>query len=102
MNKKKLISLLVAAGVVISSIIFVIKSSSPFSKESYLEDYKEFIEKVSNENDSYSEDDWAETDETFEKYNEEWYNKFEPELSISEKLTITKYNAEYKIYRFIP
>ena len=102
MNKKKLISILIVAGVVISTIIYVVKSSSPNSKESYLEEYKEFIEKVSDENDSYSEDDWAETDETFEKYNEEWYNKFEPELSFSEKLTITKYNAEYKIYRFIP
>lgn len=101
MNKKKIIALLIATAVLVT-VFFVIKNSSPFSKESYLEDYKEFIEEVSNENDTYSDEDWEEADEQFEKFNEEWYAKFEEELSFTEKITVTKYNAEYKIYRFVP
>jgi hypothetical protein len=72
------------------------------SKESYIDRYEAFIEEVSNERDSYTDDDWKDADEKYEKYNKEWYDKFESELSWKEKLKITKYSTQYNIYRYSP
>lgn len=102
MNTKKTILFSSIAVIIIAIVIFLIKSAAPFSKEAYLEDYKEFIDEVSDENDTYSEDKWKDIDEKFDKFNEEWYEKFEDELSFTEKLTVAKYNAEYKIYKYVP
>lgn len=83
-------------------VIVSISSCSPFSKESYLKSYEAFIEKVSEKGDNYTDEDWKDIDEDYKKFNEEWYNKFKDELSLTEKLTISKYSVQYTFYRHKP
>jgi hypothetical protein len=94
----------IASGVLVLGVVlfFVIKSFSPFSKESYLEKYEAFMDKVAEERDTYSDEDWKEIDEEYEQFNEEWYKKFEDELTWKEDLTLTKYSAQYNFYRYSP
>lgn len=67
----------------------------PFTKESYLEKYKEFILEIKTESGDYDDDDWAKADEKYLKYSEEWYLKFESELTIKDELKITGWNLQY-------
>ncbi|NDA62451.1 MAG: hypothetical protein EBX50_10445 [Chitinophagia bacterium] len=81
--------------------IFLV-SCKPYSKEAYLKQYSEFIETISRENDTYTDDDWVRKDKKFKQFNEDWYNEFETEFSFSEKITITKFKAKYSFYRYMP
>lgn len=64
--------------------------------------YEAFIEKVSEKGDNYTDEDWKDIDEDYKQLNEEWYNKFKDELSLTEKLTISKYSVQYIFYRHKP
>lgn len=79
---------------------FIIISCAPATKDSYLKKYAGFIESVKNNHSSYSEKDWLEADEEYTMFNDEWYGKFSDEMTISDKATILKYQAQYKYYRF--
>jgi hypothetical protein len=74
-------------------------SCSPMSKASYLKQYDSFMEDVSSNYTNYNDQDWKDTDDKFKKFDEEWYKKFEEDLSFSEKATIYKYNLQYVVYR---
>lgn len=81
---------------------FSIVACRPFSKESYLERYDEFITEVSSKRANYSEKDWKKADEKFKKFNEDWYERFKDDLSLQEKLTTAKYNIQYTYYKNMP
>ena len=71
------------------------------TKEEYLEEYELFIEGIKKKKDSYSEEQWKQTDEKFAKFNEELYNQFENELSFLEQARIAKYALVYSTTRGI-
>lgn len=102
MDRKKLLLLILGGVLIIVALFYVFNSFSPFTKESYLEKYEAFMDKVAEERDTYSDDDWKDADEKYEQFNEEWYDKFESELSWKEKLTLTKYSTQYNFYRYSP
>ena len=52
---------------VIAALAFLMVACAPSTKEEYLEEYKEFIEEVSEKAKTYSETDWAEKTEEFER-----------------------------------
>lgn len=87
-NAIKLIVLIVFPAILFSC-------SAPFTKEAYLEKYENFIDRVSSEHSSFAESDWEEADEMFDKFNNEWYNKFEDELTWKEEILIKKLAAHY-------
>jgi len=78
----------------------IISCSTPLTKDAYLDKYENFIVHIKEDSKSFDENTWQEADKKFDTFNNEWYNKFEGELSISEKATILKYQAKYKYYRF--
>lgn len=78
-------------------ILLVITSCAPQSKESYLENYKEFISEVTQESEKYSEQDWEKSDEKYQKYTEQWYAKFEDEFTWKEEILLTKYKFQYNL-----
>lgn len=77
----------------------LVSSCSPTSKESYLEDYKQFIREVSDNNNDYTEADWKRADKKMIKFTGEWYIKFENEFTLQEQIVIKKYEVQYELYK---
>ena len=84
---------------VIAALAFLMVACAPSTKEEYLEEYKEFIEEVSEKAKTYSETDWAEKTEEFEKLSKEWYQKFKEELSLGEQMQVTAYAASFGYHK---
>lgn len=80
-------------------ITFFVVACSPMSKESYMERYADFVNEVGQNASNYNEKEWARQDEMCDKYTNEWYEKFEAELTTSEKLRIASYEVKYYYYR---
>lgn len=77
-------------------ILFVITScTAPTSKEKYFEKYQSFIEEIKTSHKTFTDDQWVEVDAKYDKLNNEWYQKFEPELLFKEKLIIYIYQYQY-------
>ncbi len=72
---------------------------APMSKEAYMEKYAKFMLEVSQNSSSYTESDWAEKDEIFYEYSEIYYQKFQKELTSSDKMTLAKYKVKYSYYK---
>ena len=79
------------------SLFFV--SCSPMSKESYLKQYAQFMDEISNNSEKYSENEWKNADEKFKNFDDVWYKKFKEDMDLQEKLTTSKYNLQYVYYR---
>ena len=62
--------------------LFVFNGCSD-SKESYVKDFKKFIEKVEAAGSDYTEEDWKKADEKFETFTGDRYEKFSSELTSS-------------------
>lgn len=75
-------------------------SCSSQTKESYLENYKDFITEISSDTNEYTESDWVELDEEYENYSGALYEEFEEDLTLQEKLLLTKYTLQYKLARY--
>lgn len=71
-------------------------SCAPTSKEDYISDYKEFINKVSDEYKTYNDNDWNRAERKLDKFSGEWYDKFSKELSAKEKIVVAGYKAKFK------
>lgn len=84
---------------VIAALAFLMVACAPSTKEEYLEEYKEFIEEVSEKAKTYSETDWAEKTEEFEKFSKEWYERFKEELSLGEQMQVTAYAASFGYHK---
>ena len=78
--------------------LFVLSGCSD-SKESYVKDFKKFIEKVEAAGSDYTEEDWKKADEKFEAFTGDRYEKFSSELTIDEQVEITKLKAAYATRR---
>lgn len=80
-------------------VAIVMMSCSPFTKDGYLDQYAEFMEEISVASSDYTEPDWAKADEKFQRFSEEWFNKFSSELTDSEKMTLAGYQLKYAYYK---
>jgi len=65
------------------------------SKDSYLKEYKAFVEEIKDHKQDYSEEDWKEKDLEFKKFSSELYHKYESELGFLEQARIAKYAIIY-------
>ena len=65
------------------------------SKDSYMNDFESFIEKVQEKSDSFTESDWKKADDQFSKFTGSSYEKYAAELSNEEKLQIAKFQTIY-------
>lgn len=76
-------------------LLLFLVACAPMSKETYMANYKEFVEEVKKESSEYNDDDWAKADEKYLKYSEEWYTKFESELTMKDELKIASWGVQY-------
>ena len=81
-------------------VTLLLTSCTPQTKEDYLEDYNKFIVDVDNESSIYTEENWKKIKEEYAKFNGEWYEKFEDELTWKEEIIIAKYQFEFNLIKF--
>lgn len=81
-------------------VLFLLTSCAPQTKESYLEDYNEFIVNVENESGDYTDEYWKKIEEEYNKFNGEWYKKFEDEFTWKDEILIAKYQFKFNLVKF--
>ncbi len=85
----------------VSSLVFIfsiclISCKAPIdSKDSYLKEYKAFVDKIKDHKGDYTEKEWKEKDVEFKKFSSELYQKYESELGFMEQARIAKYAIIY-------
>ncbi|MBN1184240.1 MAG: hypothetical protein JXB49_18265 [Bacteroidales bacterium] len=80
-------------------IISIISCSTPASKESYLKKFESFINEVEIEYHEYNGEDWDKADKKYQRFSENWYDKFKEDLTTSEKLTVMGFESRYYLYK---
>ncbi len=72
------------------AVIVLMTSAScvPSSKDKYLQEFDGFIQEVSDNYKTYTEQEWARMSEKYEKFVGEWYDKYESELTTKEELHV--------------
>lgn len=71
---------------------------TPANKESYMERYRDFIDEVAENHQTYSASQWDKAAEKYGDFSEKWYAKFESQLSAKEKVLVAGYCAKYNYY----
>ncbi len=61
---------------------------SPFTKEQFITQQKDFIEEVRKEHHTYDEKDWDQKNKELNQALQEEYPKFEDEMSLTEKVNV--------------
>ncbi|MEN8115623.1 MAG: DUF6565 domain-containing protein [Bacteroidota bacterium] len=79
--------------------VFMVSCGEPASKESYLERFDKFVNRVENNHENYTQKDWEWADTQFEKYNSEWYLKFRDEFTLKDQIKIKGLIIEYHSYK---
>ena len=79
--------------------IFFSFCGSPTTKEAYLENYEAFVKRVEKNHKNYHKKDWEYADKKIKQYNEDYYQKFERELTIKEKLKTGAFHLKYQSLR---
>lgn len=72
---------------------------APTTKESYLEKFGKFIERVEQNHKNYNKKDWNCADSQFEKYNNNWYLKFKGEYTLNDQIIIKSLVLKYNSYK---
>ena len=93
MNRIKLITQLLTLLILIVGLSGCYKTID--TKESYLKEYKSFVDEVKTNKNSYSEEDWKKKDETFDRFSKELYDKLENELTFFEQARVARYSIIY-------
>ena len=65
------------------------------SKDSYVKEFSDFVDKVEMEAADYTDKDWKKADLKFSDISTDLYAKFEEELNADEKAEIIKLQATY-------
>lgn len=84
---------------VVSLVAFMVSCLAPMSKESYLEKFETFVDRVEKNHKKYNKKDWEWTDSQFQKYNCDWYLKFGDEFTLSDQIKIKSLIIRYHSYK---
>ncbi len=82
----------------IATLLWVAVSCAPSDKESYMTDYAAFLDEIAENYKSYTEADWKRKEVKFEKLSEEWYEKFQNELTVKDELAVAGYKVKFAYY----
>lgn len=83
----------------LTAVLMIIGSCAPQTKEAYLEEYKEFISEVSEDYESFTNEDWERSLAEFRHFSDEWYLRFKDELTWKEQLEVGMYQVQYNLLR---
>ncbi|QGY43697.1 hypothetical protein GM418_08520 [Maribellus comscasis] len=80
------------------SLILVVSNScqKPADKEAYLQNFRDFVERVKKYHDDYTKGDWEWADKRFTQYSDKWYDDFKEELTSNEKIEVLTLKLEYQ------
>lgn len=79
--------------------LIIFQSCSTYTKQEYLSDYQKLIYDIKANWRTYEEDDWKKFDIQNELFSHENYNKFNLDLTSSEKLRVRRFDFAYHFYR---
>lgn len=82
-----------------SLVVFMTSCLSPNSKESYIEKFEHFVNRVEQNHKKYNNKDWQWADSQFQKYNGEWYLKFSDEFTVPDQIKIKSLIIRYHSYK---
>ena len=89
-------SLLKSSSLIFLLVFILFSCKAPIdSKETYLQQYKDFVAEIKEHKDDYSSEKWKEKDIEFKKFSSELYQKYESELGLIEQATLAKYALIY-------
>jgi len=74
----------------------------PYTKDTYLNRYSEFIQTTCENSEVYSDDDWIEIEQEHYQFHTVWYKEFEQDLTMKEKLRILKFRTKFQYCRISP
>lgn len=77
----------------------ILACSTPLTKEQYLQQYAEFIDNIKQHHNEFSDQQWAEQDQNFDKFSQKLKHKFAEKLTWREQLRVGSYELQYSIYR---
>lgn len=72
---------------------------SRYSKDSYLEDFKNLITEVEANYVDYTDDDWTKKDQEYQTFIGDYYTKFETEFTNEDQKVIGNLKAKYQFIR---
>lgn len=83
-------------------IILLAVSCSFFeNKSSYIEDYSDFINKVSISGENFSDQQWSDSDSLYLLYSRDCYEKYKDELTKNERNRVNQLTGEYIALRAV-
>jgi hypothetical protein len=69
----------------------------PTTKETYLKNFERFVNDVEKNGEKFSISDWRWANKRFNKYSGEWYENFQNDLKMEEKIQVTGFRTRYMI-----
>lgn len=81
------------------AIALLMTACVPSTKQDYMAEFSEFIETISEKSSEYNTDDWDDADAEFEKFIGEWYDKYEAEMTLSDKMQIVAWTTAYNYHK---
>lgn len=79
-------------------VITICIGCAPMNKNSYMEQYCNFINDVAENYQTYSDAKWVKVAAKYNDFSEKWYVKFENQLSVKEKVLVAGYNVKFNYY----
>jgi hypothetical protein len=67
----------------------------PTTKETYLKNFERFVKDVENNGEKFTVSDWRWANQRFSKYGGEWYENFQDDLKMEEKIQVTGLKTRY-------
>lgn len=71
---------------------------APANKDKYMKRYRDFIDEVAENYQTYSASQWEKAAEKHNEFSGKWYSKFESQLSAKEKVLVAGYSVKYNYY----
>jgi hypothetical protein len=87
--------------VLIFIALFAVSCSFFDNKNTYLEDYSEFINEVSISGENFSDKQWSDSDSLYLLYSTNYYEKYKSELTKNERNKVNKLTGEYIALRAV-
>lgn len=82
-------------GKIIITAFAILTLASCENKESYIQDFSQFIQEVEDHADKYTDKDWKKADKKFDNFTGSIYKKYAEELTAEEKIEIAKCQTTY-------
>ncbi len=83
----------------LSLVALMVSCLAPASKESYLQRFESFVDRIETNHKKYNEKDWKWADSQFARYNGDWYLKFGDEFTLSDQIKIKSLIIRYHSYK---